>query len=73
MTTRERVSLLLVLAGAIAVVTAAVLLGDWRVGLAVAGVLVLLLGILLGIDSDGGVVYDVDVHGPLEPPAGTPR
>ena len=53
MTSRERAALVLVLFGAVALITAAVAYGGWRAGLAAGGALMLAGGVLLGLDDDG--------------------
>jgi predicted phage tail protein len=55
-TTRERASLLLVLLGAVAVLVAAAAYGGWEAALAVAGVLMLGGGVLLGLDGPTEVI-----------------
>jgi predicted phage tail protein len=50
-TSRERLALLLVALGAVALVVAAAAYGGWQAAVAVAGVLMLGGGVLLGLDT----------------------
>lgn len=51
MTTRERTSLVLIVAGAVGLVAGAYGYDGWRAAVVVAGLLALVCGVLLGIDD----------------------
>lgn len=62
MTTRERTALVLIVTGAVALVVAAYGYDGWRAAVAVAGMLVLTCGLLLGVGDDAAPARTDDVE-----------
>lgn len=69
MTSRERLALVLVLLGGVALIVTAAAYGGWRAALATAGVLMLGCGILLGLDDGVAPAVPVVVSDPDTEPS----